>query len=298
MKQLACLLTAGAMLLTLCACSGSPASSPAPATPTVEPTPTPPLYTNPLTGEATETDLSGQKPVTVVLNNIRVALGHDGVFVHAGGSHYVYDTIAQLGVNDVDGVKGTNASGIFFRDPDRTPGVSYAWEHTLMADGEAMVEKLTANGLLGPHSEGYEYEMSFTEDGTPQDGQAANTITVTYSNYKNTVFQYNEDKQVYLVEQYDSPFIDGNDGSQLSTTNVLVLQTDYSTMDDGYYSDVSLTSGTGYFACGGKMIPITWEKGDHYNQLRYYTQDGKPLTLGVGKSFVCIAPTSRDVVAE
>ena len=167
-----------------------------------------------------------------------------------------------------------------------------------MADGKAMVEKLTANGLLGPHSEGYEYEMSFTEDGTPQDGQTANTITVTYSNYKNTVFQYNQDKQVYLVEQYDSPFIDGNDGSQISTTNVLVLQTDYSTMDDGYYSDVSLTSGTGYFACGGKMIPINWEKGDHYNQLRYYTQDGKPLTLGVGKSFVCIVPTSRDVVAE
>ena len=350
MKQLACFLTAGAMLLTLCACSGSPASSPSPdPTPTVEPTPTPPLYTNPLTGEATDTDLSGQKPVTVVMNNIKVAmpqqgnstadiiyeaiaeggitrmlavyqdpadlttigsvrsardcfldlaLGHDGVFVHAGGSHYVYDTIAQLGVNDVDGVKGTNASGIFFRDPDRTPGVSYAWEHTLMADGKAMVEKLTANGLLGPHSEGYKYEMSFTEDGTPQDGQAANTITVTYSNYKNTVFQYNEDKQVYLVEQYDSPFIDGNDGSQISTTNVLVLQTDYSIMDDGYYSDVSLTSGTGYFACGGKMIPINWEKGDHYNQLRYYTQDGKPLTLGVGKSFVCIAPTSRDVVAE
>ena len=100
------------------------------------------------------------------------------------------------------------------------------------------------------------------------------------------------------MEQYDSPFIDGNDGSQISTTNVLVLQTEYSTMDDGYYSDVSLTSGTGYFACGGKMIPINWEKGDHYNQLRYYTQDGKPLTLGVGKSFVCIAPTSRDVVAE
>ena len=61
MKQLACFLTAGAMLLTLCACSGSPASSPSPdPTPTVEPTPTPPLYTNPLTGEATETDLSGQ----------------------------------------------------------------------------------------------------------------------------------------------------------------------------------------------------------------------------------------------
>ena len=39
MKQLACFLTAGAMLLTLCACSGSPASSPSP-----DPTPSSPCH--------------------------------------------------------------------------------------------------------------------------------------------------------------------------------------------------------------------------------------------------------------
>ena len=352
MKRLACLLAAGAMLLSLAACSGQPAPSPSPTvepTPTAEPTPTPPLYTNPLTGEATDTDLSGQKPVTVVLNNIRaampqqgnstadiiyeavaeggitrmlavyqdpndlttigsvrsardcfldLALGHDGVFVHAGGSHYVYDTLAQLGVNDVDGVKGTNASGIFFRDPDRTPGVSYAWEHTLMADGATLVKNLTAKGIMGPHSDGYEYEMEFTADGTPADGESANTVTVDFSGYKSTTFRYDTAKKVYMVEQYGEAFIDGNDNTQISTTNVLVMKTDYSFMDDGYYSDVKLTSGSGYFACGGKMIPIKWEKGGHYDQVRYYTTDGEPLTLGVGKSFVCIIPNNQSVTAE
>ena len=352
MKRLASLVAAGAMLLTLCACSAQsdPSSSPSTEpTPTLEPTSTPLLYTNPLTGEATDTDLSGQKPVTVVLNNIRaampqqgnstadiiyeavaeggitrmlavyqdpadlttigsvrsardcfldLALGHDGVFVHAGGSHYVYDTLAQLGVNDVDGVKGTNASGIFYRDPNRTPGVSYALEHTLMADGETLVKNLTDKGILGPHSEGYQYEMDFTADGTPTDGDNANTVTVSFSGYKTTTFRYDADQKVYLVEQYDEPFRDGNNNTQISTTNLLVLKTDYSFMDDGYYSDVKLTSGSGYFACGGKIIPITWEKGDHYDQLRYYTQDGQTLTLGVGKSFVCIIPTNQSVVAE
>lgn len=352
MKRLACLLAAGAMLLSLAACSGQPAPSPSPTvepTPTAEPTPTPPLYTNPLTGEATDTDLSGQKPVTVVLNNIRaampqqgnstadiiyeavaeggitrmlavyqdpndlttigsvrsardcfldLALGHDGVFVHAGGSHYVYDTLAQLGVNDVDGVKGTNASGIFFRDPDRTPGVSYAWEHTLMADGATLVKNLTASGIMGPHSDGYQYEMDFAADGTPAGGESANTVTVSFSGYKTTTFRYDAAKKVYRVEQYGEAFVDGNDNTQISTTNILVLKTDYSFMDDGYYSDVKLDSGSGYFACGGKIIPITWEKGGHYDQLRYYTSDGKPLTLGVGKSFVCIIPTTQSVTAE
>lgn len=352
MKRLACLLVSSAMLFALSACSGGSTPSPSPSvepTPTAEPTPTPPLYTNPLTGEATDTDLSGQKPVTVVINNIKaampqqgnstadiiyeavaeggitrmlavyqdpndlttigsvrsardcfldLALGHDGVFVHAGGSHYVYDTLKQLGVKDVDGVKGTNASGIFYRDPNRTPGVSYALEHTMMADGAAMVENLTAKGIMGPHSDGYEYEMEFTADGTPADGESANTVTVDFSGYKSTTFRYDTAKNVYMVEQYGEAFIDGNDNTQISTTNVLVMKTDYSFMDDGYYSDVKLTSGSGYFACGGKMIPIKWEKGGHYDQVRYYTTDGEPLTLGVGKSFVCIIPNNQSVTAE
>ena len=196
------------------------------------------------------------------------------------------------------GIWAPSSSGIFFRDPDRTPGVSYAWEHTLMADGKAMVENLTAKGIMGPHDDGYVYDMEFTSDATPAQGQPANHITVTFSKYKNTVFHYDSSSNTYLVEQYGAPFLDGNDQSQITTTNVLVMQTDYSTMDDGYYSNVSLTSGSGYFACGGQMIPIKWEKGGHYDQVRYYTTDGQPLTLGVGKSFVCIIPTHQSVVAE
>ncbi len=46
------------------------------------------------------------------------------------------------------------------------------------------------------------------------------------------------------------------------------------------------------------MIPITWEKGGANEQLRYFTQDGQPLTLGRGKSYVCFIPTSKTVAAE
>ena len=61
---------------------------------------------------------------------------------------------------------------------------------------------------------------------------------------------------------------------------------------------MDLTSGSGWFACGGRMVPITWEKGSAGQQLRYYGPDGSPLTLGRGKSYGCIIPTGRTVTAE
>ena len=46
------------------------------------------------------------------------------------------------------------------------------------------------------------------------------------------------------------------------------------------------------------MIPINWEKGAAENQFRYTTETGAPLTLGRGRSYVCVIPTSQTVTAE
>ena len=100
------------------------------------------------------------------------------------------------------------------------------------------------------------------------------------------------------MEQYGEAYIDGNNGSQIAVTNVLLLNTECVVVDDAGRITVDLSSGTGLFACGGKMIPITWEKGERNQHLRYYTADGQPLTLGIGKSYVCILPLSRTPTAE
>ena len=46
------------------------------------------------------------------------------------------------------------------------------------------------------------------------------------------------------------------------------------------------------------LMKATWQKGDASQQLRYFNEDGSPLTLGRGKSYVCIIPTNRTVTAE
>lgn len=123
-------------------------------------------------------------------------------------------------------------------------------------------------------------------------------MTLLRVNNISGVFHYDAATRLYAVEEYGQPYIDGNDNTQVAVTNLLVLQTTCNVVDDKGRITVDLSSGSGWFACGGKMAPITWQKGDANQQLRYFNEDGSPLTLGVGKSYVCIIPTNRTVTAE
>lgn len=229
-----------------------------------------------------------------------LAQGHDAVYIHAGGSPEFYNTKDRLGLFTVDGVRGYYSgkdAGMFWRDRDRVAGYHYDYEHSLLTSGEAIADMLAQRGLE-EHSDGYAYEALFTDDAAPAGGQRATTVTVPFSNYKTGVFRYSPSSGFYLAEEYGEPYLDGNDGSQIGVTNLLVLQAVCTVVDDAGRIDVDLSSGSGWFACGGKMIPIVWEKGGADQQLRYAQADGSPLALGRGKSYVCIIPTSKTPTAE
>ncbi|MCF0121301.1 MAG: DUF3048 C-terminal domain-containing protein, partial [Oscillospiraceae bacterium] len=56
--------------------------------------------------------------------------------------------------------------------------------------------------------------------------------------------------------------------------------------------------GEGYFVCGGKLVPITWEKKSCTEPFSFKNTDGTPLELGCGKTFVSIMPLSGTVAYE
>lgn len=361
MKRIICLLCV-LLLLPLAGCrseepeptvepTGTVSPSPAPESTEPLPTPTPVPFYHPLTGVPCEEDLSGKRPVAIMLNNLKAALpqqgnsqadiiyealaeggitrmlavyqdpgqlglvgsvrsarqyyweiaqSHDAVYIHAGGSPEFYDTKSSQGLFTVDGVNGYYAgadAGMFWRNRDRVEGHHYDYEHSLLTSGEAITNMLSQREME-THSDGYTYEMTFADDGTPQGGAQASTLTVPFSTYKTGVFRYDSYNGVYLAEEYGAPYIDGNDGAQVAVTNVIVLQTTYVVLDDAGRVKVDLTSGRGWFACGGRMVPITWQKGGPNDQLRYYAENGAPLALGRGKSYVCIIPTSQTVSAS
>ena len=354
-----------ACLTLLSACGGeTPAASSSapgdlslePAVSTLAPVEPDPLYTNPLTGEGTQTDLSAARPVAIMLNNLRKALpqcgiaqadliyevpaeggitrmmavfqsldgvdtlgsvrsarpyyvelaaGLDAIFIHAGGSDDAYSAIKKHGVFNIDGVNGPYGGTMFYRDSARKQNAGF--EHSLFTSRDR-IEKLLSGPLSKmrqTHKEDYSLPLVFTTDGTPAGGAPAASISVEFSYYKTGKFTYDPGTKAYRVEQHidkhDLPYVDGTDNTQVEVTNVLVLQTDVNLIkgDSAGRQTVRLTgSGSGYFACGGQYIPITWSKTSAAAPLQFSTADGQPLILGTGTSYINIIDDGNTVTFQ
>ena len=230
---------------------------------------------------------------------LELALGHDAIYLHAGGSPDAYSKIKAWNVTALDCVNGPYEGSLFWRDKDRIKQNGSV--HSVVTSGEAIGALFPTYSFRQEHEESYRYEMAFAEDGTPADGQQALTIRVPFSSYKTGVFTYDPDTGRYLIEEYGSAYIDGNTGEQVAVTNVLVLRTACRQIagDTEGRITVDLSSGgEGWFACGGKLIPITWSKDGVNGQLVYKTQSGEALTLGAGTSYVNIIPLENQITVE
>lgn len=229
---------------------------------------------------------------------LELVLGHDAILLHAGGSEEAYSKIKQWNVASLDCVNGPYLGSLMWRDQGRIQ--SHGSVHSVVTTGEKILELLPTYGLRLEHNEDYKYVMQFAEDGTPADGQQALKIKVPFSGYKTGVFIYDSATGKYVVEEYGSAYVDGNTGEQVAVTNVLILKTSCNVIpgDSSGHIAVDLTKGEGWYACGGKMIPILWSKDSISAQLIYTTVDGEPLTLGAGTSYVNIIPLSSKVTVE
>lgn len=229
---------------------------------------------------------------------LELALGHDAVFLHAGGSPDALNKIKEWNATSLDCVKGSYEGSLFWRDSGRLAMMSR--EHTVVTSGEKILELFPGYSFRKEHTEEYKYDVLFAENGAPANGTDAVVISVPFSDYKTGVFTYDKTIGKYLIEEFGSPYVDGNTGKQVAVTNVLVLKTDCSTIpgDSAGRISVDLSQGEGWFACGGKIIPIHWSKAGINEPLVYTTQDGQPLTLGAGTSYVNIIPLSNEITVK
>lgn len=239
---------------------------------------------------------------------LELALGHDAILIHAGGSDVAgvedaYGKIRAWGVTSLDAVRGpymsnTEGGNLMWRDPGRKAANGYV--HSVITTGAKIDEIFSSASFRQDHEEGWSYQMDFADDGTPAGGADAPVITVPFSNYKTGVFTYDPESGRYLVSEYGEPYIDGNTGEQVGVTNVVVLRTACRNTGDSYgHVSVDLSSGgTGYFACGGKVVDLVWSKSEPDGQLYYTSLEGSPIVFGRGKTYVNIVPLDAQVTFE
>lgn len=229
---------------------------------------------------------------------LELALGLDAIYLHAGGSEEAYTDIIKWSVTALDCVRTTAFSDIFWRDPGRLKNNGY--EHSVLTSGEAIMKNFPNYNFRKDHMPDYSLPYTFAEDGTPAGGVDAKVVRVPFSKVKTGIFTYDEETGKYLVEEYGQPLVDGNNGEQVAVTNVVTIRVNCKTIDDygRLRVDLSGYSGDGWFACGGKMVEITWEKKDLNSPITYALTDGTPVVFGQGNSYVNIIPLSNEAKAE
>lgn len=224
-----------------------------------------------------------------------IAQHYDLILSHAGGSDQALKDAKDRGVEnfniDAWAVASTGAS---YRDKERKG----AYENTLYGIGSGIKAYAEAQGY--PMTLERDYGFSFTDDGTPAEGVEAKdiSITLTYKKAKKeTRMVYDESTGKYAFNQYGQVMTDLKTEAVEAFRNVIVMYADITTTGIYHIADFS-AGGTGYFACGGKLIPITWSCAGDKEPFRFFTESGEPLELGRGNTYMAICTPESPVVCE
>ena len=247
---------------------------------------------------------------------IRLAMAYDAIFVHKGyspkqGTQYdkysAEVTFEQTGWDHIDGNK--EAYKYFYIG--RKDG--YAAEHRTFVNPDKILEAAKALGCTLTRDKSLDVGLKFDEEAFFV-GDSAKKITAYFnlsSSYDNkwtkyTRLTYNEDTGLYEAYQkhggYNNgaDYVDGNTGDTLTFRNVLVLRTPIETLKNknGWMKIDVVGEGEGYFACNGQMIKIKWSRPTESDPYTYTLENGNPITLGVGKTYIAIIPMTGHVAVE
>lgn len=247
---------------------------------------------------------------------IRLAMAYDAIFVHKGfspkqGTKYdKYSAEVTFQETGWDHIDGNNEAYKYFYI-GRKDG--YAAEHRTFVNPDKILEAAKDLGCTLTRENSLDVGLKFDKEAFFV-GESAKKITAYFnlsSSYDNkwtkfTRLTYNEDTGLYEAYQkhggYNdgADYVDGNTGDILTFRNVLVLHTPIETLKNknGWMKIDVVGEGEGYFACNGQMTKIKWSRPTESDPYTYTLENGTPITLGVGKTYIAIIPMTGHVAVE
>lgn len=221
-------------------------------------------------------------------NNVSLSL--NAPIMHCGGSNwgingYLDDTTK---IENWAHINQQFNGSYFYRDPERS---SYLDWLNLFTKGEMLQKGLEDNDYLPDGQTPVDYGFRFDEN-VELDGDTATKLTMNFGGSHTTGFVYDEATGLYSASQYGRDHIDGNTGKPLTYANVISLNTKQWGVFDGTYTRSFyelIGEGQGHFATGGKIVPIKWSREKAEDPFVFMLEDGTPITLSVGTTYVGIA---------
>lgn len=220
----------------------------------------------------------------------------DAFIVHFGGPFFINDLLSEADTQDIDGTSGSDEAA-FFRTTDRS------MPHNAYASGEGLLKVIEKKGYsLGYRGLTDENHFRFATKAEPNtlDQYGSKAKDASYIDMSGCYpltrcyFEFNEEDGLYYRSQHlsgstDGPHIDAVTGEQLTFKNILVQNTFYEELGEGYLAfQCHDTTRDGWFFTNGRGIHVTWEKNTDYGATRYYDDNGDEIVLNTGKTMICI----------
>lgn len=222
-----------------------------------------------------------------------IAQHYDLILAHAGGSDTALSDARNRGIENfnIENWDVMKVATTSYRDQEYKRSL----ENSLFGIGSGYREYAEASGF--PMTLEKDYGFRFTEDGTPEYGEDAQSISITLQYKqakKETVMVYDEELGKYVWNQYGKAMQDQITEEEEAFTNVIVMFTEITNQGIYHYADFN-AGGSGYYANGGKIIPIFWGCDGDKEAFHFLTEDAQDLEIGVGNTYIAICPIESPV---
>jgi hypothetical protein len=123
------------------------------------------------------------------------------------------------------------------------------------------------------------------------EGKDATHIDLRMSRYGEPGWDWQAEKGVWTRTEFGEPDITV-DKHQISATNVIVLFVKIHMHWALPVTEMIVENKPGYVATGGKYIPIKWSKSKRTGKYVLTTEDGRPVSLAAGQTWVELIPNA------
>lgn len=227
---------------------------------------------------------------------VELARGMNAIFVHWGGSNGAkygltlgYQTIRNLGVNNIDGMNGT----YFFRDTTRATSI----EHRGCTTKTNIINAISNLGYPTKQINDTWMPYSvFPNENSSVELTPCSEISAYFANGYVHNFKYSNAENKYYNYLNNRVMTDGNNGSSMAVENVIILYVPVSTLNtkEGHKDwNLETTNGEGYYAYGGEVQQICWSKAGKSEPLKITTPGGEELAVKQGQTWMGFVPAAN-----
>lgn len=216
------------------------------------------------------------------------AFDWSAVFVHVG---YSPQALVYFDANKVHHIDEFSSAKSFWRDKSR----------------KAPDNLFTSTGNLRARMAELKYEgekelwaFQFAPDALIGKGEEAKTIEIYYPEKMNrAAFRYDAQEKLYHRFTGGKPHVDGATNKHLQAKNIIIQYVKTKVMDSEGRLEVAMVGkGKIQFFSQGRVIQGTWAKESLKTPTYFYDEEGSPLTLNPGQTWIQVVGTGTKVVID